>query len=94
MREPFPSPPSQAAGGLARGATFSYTTGPDGRRYAVGGEVGIDMSTSNDPRTTISKMQREAQAATAPQSAEPRGIAAWQSANDDTPSFPSTLQVA
>ena len=29
----------------------------------MGGEVGIDMSTSNDPRTTISKMQREAQAA-------------------------------
>ena len=28
-----------AAGGLARGVSFTYVTGPDGQRYAVGGEV-------------------------------------------------------
>jgi len=30
-----------AGGGLAGGATFTYEVGPDGRSYAVGGEVSI-----------------------------------------------------
>ena len=40
-----------AAGPYAtRGASFSYQKGPDGRQYAVGGEVGIDSSeVPNDP---------------------------------------------
>ena len=34
-----------AAGGLAQGgASFSTVRGPDGQMYAVGGEVGIDVS--------------------------------------------------
>ena len=34
-----------AAGGEFAGApTFTYQTGPDGKRYAVGGEVSIDTS--------------------------------------------------
>lgn len=34
-----------AAGGLAQGgATFEYQTGPDGKQYAVSGEVKIDTS--------------------------------------------------
>ncbi|HFQ80070.1 MAG TPA: hypothetical protein ENK33_01705, partial [Desulfobacterales bacterium] len=34
-----------AAGGYARsGASYQYQTGPDGRKYAVGGEVQIDTS--------------------------------------------------
>jgi hypothetical protein len=57
-----------AGGGLVRGgATFSYQSGPDGKQYAIGGEVQIDTSgDSNDPQATISKMQQVKQAALAP----------------------------
>ena len=32
------------AGLVTRSASYTYQTGPDGQRYAVGGEVGIDVS--------------------------------------------------
>ncbi len=62
-----------AAGGNATGApTFEYQTGPDGKRYAVGGEVSIDTSAvSGDPQATIQKMQQIRRAALAP--AQPSG---------------------
>lgn len=56
-----------AAGGLARGVSFSYTTGPDGRQYAVAGEVSIDTSpVPGDPAATARKAQQIRAAATAP----------------------------
>ncbi len=60
-----------AAGRYAGGApSFEYEVGPDGRRYAVGGEVSIDVSpVEDDPQATIDKMQQVRSAATAP--AEP-----------------------
>lgn len=60
-----------AAGQHARGgATFETQTGPDGRSYAVGGEVSIDTSpVEGDPEATIRKMQQIRAAALAP--AEP-----------------------
>jgi hypothetical protein len=59
-----------AAGGHARGGpSYEYTTGPDNRRYATGGEVSIDTSKANDPAATISKAQAIYRAALAP--AEP-----------------------
>ena len=62
-----------AAGNLARGgAQFEFETGPDGRRYAVGGEVSIDTSkVSGDPQATISRAQTIRRAANAP--AQPSG---------------------
>ena len=61
-----------AAGGLARGVSFSFTTGPDGKQYAVGGEVSIDTSpVSGDPQATIQKAQQIRAAAGAP--ANPSG---------------------
>jgi len=62
-----------AAGGLATsGASFSYQTGPDGRAYAVGGEVSIDTSpVNNDPQATIQKAKTIRAAALAP--AQPSG---------------------
>lgn len=62
-----------AAGQYAKGgASFEYQTGPDGRRYAVGGEVNIDSSPiEGDPDATIAKMQQIRAAALAP--AEPSG---------------------
>jgi hypothetical protein len=56
-----------AAGDLAvSGANFTFTTGPDSQKYAVGGEVSIDTSEAEDPQSTITKMQRVRQAALAP----------------------------
>ena len=69
-----------AAGNLVKGgASFSYTTGPDGRRYAQGGEVSIDVSpVKGDPQATARKMERVQKAALAPAvpSAQDRRIAA------------------
>jgi hypothetical protein len=60
-----------AAGGYATGGpTYTYQTGPDGKRYAIGGEVQIDTSeVPNDPEATIRKAQIIRRAALAP--AEP-----------------------
>lgn len=56
-----------AAGGLAKGgASFSMAHGPDGRSYAVGGEVQIDTSGGATPAETIAKMQAVRAAALAP----------------------------
>ena len=70
-----------AAGGayVGGGATFTYETGPDGRRYAVGGEVSIDTSdVAGDPAATIRKMRAIRSAASAPAepSAQDRSVAA------------------
>ncbi len=60
------------AGQYARGgASFSYTTGPNGKRYASGGEVPIDTSKEKTPEETIQKMQAIRRAALAP--ANPSG---------------------
>lgn len=54
------------------GPTYSYQNGPDGKQYAIGGEVGIDVSAvAGDPAATIAKMQVVQRAAMAP--AEPSG---------------------
>ncbi len=59
-----------AAGGVATGGpTFEFQSGPDGKQYAVGGEVNIDTSpVSGDPQATIRKMQQVRRAALAPAS--------------------------
>ncbi|MGK0373374.1 MAG: hypothetical protein ACJAW1_003648 [Glaciecola sp.] len=48
---------------------YEYERGPDGRRYAVGGEVSIDISEASTPEETIRKAQQVKAAALAP--AEP-----------------------
>jgi hypothetical protein len=64
-----------SAGGrfIRSGAQFSYQTGPDGRRYAVGGEVSIDSSpVPGDPEATIRKQEAVARAALAPADPSPQ----------------------
>jgi hypothetical protein len=57
----------QAAGGsLAGGASYSYQRGPDGRAYAVGGEVPIDLSGGRTPQETIRLARQIRAAALAP----------------------------
>ena len=58
----------QSAGGEHAGSpTYQFSRGPDGKRYATGGEVVIDMGTiPGDPAATIAKMQQVRAAALAP----------------------------
>jgi hypothetical protein len=70
-----------AAGGqyIRGGATYTYQTGPDGKQYAVGGEVSIDLSpVAGDPEATVRKMEKVEAAALAPAdpSPEDRAVAA------------------
>lgn len=59
-----------AAGSLAIGGpTYSYQTGPDGRRYAVGGEVRISIPDGRTPEETARIARQAQRAALAP--AEP-----------------------
>ncbi|MES2819548.1 MAG: putative metalloprotease CJM1_0395 family protein [Pseudomonadota bacterium] len=60
-----------AVGGAYAGApTYTFKRGPDGKSYAVGGEVSIDASpVPNDPAATLRKMEVVLRAALAP--AEP-----------------------
>lgn len=63
-----------AGGSLVRGGpVFEYRTGPDGQRYAVGGEVSLDVRpVSGDPSATIRKAERVKRAALAPADPSPR----------------------
>lgn len=68
-----------AAGGLAvSGATFQYATGPDGKRYAVGGEVRISAPSGGDPDKQLENARKMKRAALAPAepSAQDRSVAA------------------
>lgn len=61
------------AGSYARGGvSFQYKRGPDGRNYAVGGEVPIDVSKESTPEATINKMQVVRAAALAPADPSPQ----------------------
>jgi len=69
----------QAAGGaLTGGASYTFQTGPDGKRYAIGGEVSVALSTSDDPRETIARMAQVRASALAPAdpSSQDRAVAA------------------
>jgi len=74
-----------AAGQYAAGGpSFSYQTGPDGKRYAVGGSVPIDIGEESTPAATIQKMRTVKRAALAPAnpSAADRQIAAQAGMNE------------
>lgn len=66
-------------GGYAGAPTYTFQSGPDGKRYAVSGEVSIDTSpVPNDPQATLRKMEVVIRAALAPAepSAQDRRVAA------------------
>ncbi|MDR3213532.1 MAG: hypothetical protein LBT71_06405 [Azoarcus sp.] len=69
-----------AAGGnlVTSGASYSYETGPDGQRYVVAGEVGIDTSKGRTPEETLARADQIRAAALAPAdpSAQDRAVAA------------------
>ncbi len=69
-----------AGGGLVHGgASFKTITGPDGKQYAIEGEVSIDSTVdSKNPDASIAKMQQVRRAALAPADPSPqdRAVAA------------------
>jgi hypothetical protein len=69
---------SAAAGLAIGGANFQTVRGPDGKQYAVAGEVSIDVSSANTPEQTIDKARRIQAAALAPAdpSSQDRAVAA------------------
>ncbi|HJW72785.1 MAG TPA: putative metalloprotease CJM1_0395 family protein [Geothrix sp.] len=71
----------KAVGGdlIQGGASFTYVRGPDGRSYAVAGEVSIDTSpVPGKPAATLAKAQQIQAAALAPADPSPqdRSVAA------------------
>ena len=72
----------QSAGGeYASSPTYQFTQGPDGKRYATGGEVQIDTSVvPGDPAATIAKMQQIRAAALAPAEPSAQDLAVARSA--------------
>ena len=73
------------AGRHARGgASYTFAEGPDGRRYAVGGEVPIDVGAEPTPEASVEKMRTVRRAALAPAEPSPadRSIAAAAAAGE------------
>jgi hypothetical protein len=60
-----------AGGGMTGAASFSYQQGPDGRMYAIGGEVSISTKGGSTPQETIANARQVQAAAMAP--ANPSG---------------------
>ena len=57
---------------VTSGPSYSYETGPDNQRYAVGGEVSIDASPGRTPEETIPKAQHIRATALAPVDPSPQ----------------------
>ena len=63
---------ARVGGQYAGNPSYTFQEGPDGKQYAIGGEVPIDVSpVADDPEATIVKMEIVKAAALAP--AEPSG---------------------
>ncbi len=72
-----------AGGSLVRGGpSYTYQRGPDGRSYAVGGEVKLDVSkVPNDPEATLQKAEQIRSAALAPAQPSPQDLRVAANAN-------------
>jgi hypothetical protein len=60
-----------AGGGMTGGASYTYEKGPDGRMYAIGGEVSISTKGGSTPQEAIANARQVEAAAMAP--ANPSG---------------------
>lgn len=70
-----------AGGELAGAAHYSYTTGPDGRRYITGGEVSISIPATDDKKEAVRMLERVKAAALAPADPSPQDIRVASSAS-------------
>lgn len=69
-----------AGGGMTGAATYTYQQGPDGKMYAIGGEVSISMSSGSTPQETIANARKIAAAAMAASDPSPQDHAVAASA--------------
>lgn len=69
-----------AAGALGGGASFTYQSGPDGKQYAVGGEVPIRVTPGRTPEETIENARQVRAAALAPANPSAQDLAVATSA--------------
>lgn len=57
------------------GPSYTYQRGPDGRPYAIGGQVQLDTSEErNDPEATLNKAEQVRRAALAPAQPSPQDL--------------------
>ena len=71
----------QAAGaGITGAASYTYQQGPDGKMYAIGGEVSITMKSGSTPEETIANARQIAAAAMAAGNPSPQDYAVASSA--------------
>lgn len=86
-----------AAGGkyITSGVNFTYQQGPDGKNYAVGGEVRIDTSpVPGDPEATIKKMNQVKSAALAPADPSPQDLKVAADATSEVSKALSELMIS
>ena len=69
-----------AGGGMTGRASYSYQQGPDGKMYAIGGEVSISFKSASSPEETISNAAQVIAAAMAPSSPSGQDFAVASSA--------------
>nr|WP_321268034.1 putative metalloprotease CJM1_0395 family protein [uncultured Sulfurimonas sp.] len=70
----------QSAGASTGAATYTYQLGPDGKMYAIGGEVSISFGTGSTPQETIANAQAVIAAALAPADPSSQDMAVASSA--------------
>ncbi len=61
-----------AGGGMTGAASYTYQQGPDGKMYAIGGEVSISIKTGSTPEETIANARQIVAAAMAPGNPSPQ----------------------
>ena len=69
-----------AGGGMTGAASYTYQQGPDGKMYAIGGEVSISMKSGSTPEETIANARQIAAAAMAAGNPSPQDFAVASSA--------------
>ena len=70
----------KAAGAPTGAASYTYQKGPDGRMYAIGGEVSVTMKSGSTPEETIANAQAVIASAMAPADPSPQDHAVASSA--------------
>lgn len=70
----------KSAGANTGAASYTYQKGPDGRMYAIGGEVSISYKSGSTPQETIQNAQAVIAAALAPSDPSPQDLAVASSA--------------
>lgn len=70
----------QSGGASTGGASYTYQQGPDGKMYAIGGEVSVSMRSGSTPEETIRNAQAVIAAAMAPSDPSGQDLAVASSA--------------